>query len=54
MPIHRGYEKGKAFYQWGSGKKYYYTPNDKRSRDNAYNLALKQSIAARAHGWRGK
>jgi hypothetical protein len=35
------------------GAKYYYKTGDKKSREMAYKKALKQSIAARAHGWKG-
>lgn len=55
MPIHRGREGNKSYYQWGNhGAKYYYTPGNSRSRDLAYQKAEAQSRAARARGWRGK
>lgn len=43
------------FCRWGSsGKKYYYNPNDKASRERARKKANKQGAAARASGWTGK
>lgn len=62
MPIHSGQATDKKminlgktrYYQWGkSGKKYYYNPKLKRSKDYAYKKALKQSIAIRANGYKG-
>lgn len=55
MPIHRGVERGKGFYQWGkSGKKYFYTISDKKSREAAYKKALKQARAIYASGYVSK
>jgi hypothetical protein len=55
MPVIRGIEKGKPYYRWGGhGKKYFYTPNNERSRKLAQDKAKKQGIAAHANGWRGK
>jgi len=49
MPVHRGNENGKLYYQYGThGKKYYYKRGDKISRDLARNLALKQQKAVHA------
>jgi hypothetical protein len=45
MPVH----KGKDYYQWGqSGKKYYYIPNNKKSRELAKAKATKQGKAIKA------
>lgn len=54
MPVHRGVESGKPYYQWGNhGKKYFYTANSIRSRNAAKAKAELQGRAARANGWRG-
>lgn len=55
MPIHQGYEqhngKRMGYYQWGSQKKYYYTPGNERSRKAAKTRAEKQAEAIRASGY---
>lgn len=51
MPIHRGKDKNGCYYQWGHRTKYYYTCNNKRSRENAKKKATKQMIAIYASGW---
>ena len=44
MPIKRGIEKGKTYYQYGaSGKKHFYITGDKTSRDKARANAMKES-----------
>jgi hypothetical protein len=54
MPVKRGQDKQGPYYQWGdSGKKYHYTPGDKRSRDRAKEQASKQGQAAHARGYGG-
>ena len=46
MPIHRSFDKYGPYYQWGTtNKKYYYTPNNYKSRMNALNKAKKQARA---------
>lgn len=58
MPVHRGYStqnnKRVGYFQWGRHKKYYYTLGNKASRQEAYDKAKKQGIAAHASGYRGK
>lgn len=52
MPVQRGRDSQGSFYRWGnSGKKYYYIPGSKRSRELAKQKALKQgrAIHARRH-----
>ena len=45
MPVHRG----QNYYQWGEhGKKYYYTPGDKESREEAKAKAELQGRAIKA------
>jgi len=58
VPIKQGYTtksgERKGYYQWGdSGKKYYYTPGNDRSRKRARARARKQQAAARASGYDG-
>lgn len=54
MPIRRGKDINGLFYIWGNhGKRYYYVAGDSRSRERAYNRALKQSHAAYARGYQG-
>jgi hypothetical protein len=49
MPIKRGTDSKGPFFRYGlSGKKYYYTPGDKESRDKARNKAGKQAQAIKA------
>lgn len=53
MPTHRGVDSKGPYFQWGNhGKKYYYVPNNKRSRELARSKAHKQGIAVRMTGWR--
>ena len=55
MPIMRGNDTNGSFMRWGEhGKRYYYKPNDKKSRDRAKEKAKKQGIAIHASGWKGK
>jgi hypothetical protein len=42
MPVHRGKDKNGSYYQWGSQKRYYYTPNDPVSRKSAKAKAHRQ------------
>lgn len=56
MAVFRGKDTKGSFYQWGKdapGKKkwtkYYYTPNDKKSRMAAKHKATKQGLAAYGH-----
>jgi len=58
MPIKQGYttKNGKrmGYYQWGDGKKYYYTPGNDASRRAAKSKARKQQQAAYANGYAGR
>ena len=46
MPIYRGVNSKGPYYQWGkTGAKYYYIPNNSRSRLNAKKKAIKQMVA---------
>jgi hypothetical protein len=46
MPINRRQDKNGPFYQYGdTGHKYYYIPNNKRSREIAYEKCRKQGQA---------
>jgi hypothetical protein len=55
MPVRNGRDSNGPFYRWGnSGKKYYYKPNNEKSRDMAKEKAKKQGIAIHASGWKGK
>lgn len=53
MPVKCGKTDSKGTYcQWGdSGKKYYYTPGDKSSREKARKKAAAQGVAAYASGY---
>lgn len=54
MPVRRGQDSKGPYYQWGnSGKKYYYKPGDKESRNRAKSMAEKQGKAAYASGYKG-
>lgn len=57
MPVHQGYQmvngKRKGYYQWGTQKKYYYIPGDKKGRENARKKAELQGRAIRASGYKG-
>ena len=54
MPIHTGQDKIGKFYQWGkTGKKYYFKPEDKQSKQRALNKAKKQQTAIYSSGWKG-
>jgi len=44
---------GKYYCQWGSGKKYYYNPNDEASKEAARKKANEQGRAAHAGGYEG-
>ena len=44
---------GKYYCQWGSGKKYYYNPNDEASKEAARKKANEQGQAAHAGGYEG-
>jgi len=49
MPVMLGSDKLGSFARWGNrGKKYYYIPNNKISRERAQALALKQGRAIKA------
>lgn len=52
MPIHRGIDKNGTYYQWGTQKKYYYEPGNKKSRNIAYRKALKQAQAIYSSGYK--
>lgn len=54
MPIHRGIEKGKPFYQWGNRTKYFYISGNKISRENAKKRAALQARAIYASGYKSK
>ena len=55
MPVAYGKDVNGVYMRWGrSGKKYYYTPNNKKSRDKAKEKAKKQGIAIHASGWKGR
>lgn len=55
MPIIRAKDSIGCYFRWGGrGKRYYYTPNDKESRNNAKNKAIKQMRAAYFSGYKGK
>ena len=50
MPIKRGLENGKYYYQYGeSGKKYFYITGNKTSRDKAKLKAIKQMQAIKVN-----
>lgn len=55
MPTKCGQKDSKGYFcRWGSsGKKYYYNPNDKSSRERARKKADKQGAAAHASGYTG-
>ena len=55
MPTKCGQKDSKGYFcRWGNhGKKYYYNPNDKASRERARKKADKQGAAAHASGYRG-
>lgn len=54
MPIKRGTDSKGTYYQWGSQKKYYYTPGNERSRKLAHAKAEKQARAIYSTGYRPK
>jgi len=55
MPIKRGQENGKYYYQYGeSGKKYFYITNNNRSRRIARGKAKKQQTASHVNQAGGK
>lgn len=57
MPIKQGYEQHNGermgYYQWGNGKKYYYTPGNEMGRKRAKTKAEQQRAAAYASGYNG-
>ena len=53
MPVRRGKDSHGSFYQWGSQKRYYYTPGDARSRSIAKGKATRQGEAIHIAGYRG-
>jgi len=49
MPVRRGKDSKGAYYRWGNkGKKYHYTPGNKRSRATAKSKAKRQGRAIKA------
>ena len=54
MPVKNGKDSKGNYYQWGSGKKYYYTAGNKSSRERAKRNAGKQGEAAYANGYKGR
>lgn len=54
MPVKNGRDSLGPYYQWGTQKKYYYKPNDDKSRNRAKEKATKQGIAIHASGWKGR
>jgi hypothetical protein len=52
MPIKEHSSNGKYYYQYGdNGTKYYFKKNNDKSREHAYDKALKQSQAIHANAW---
>lgn len=52
MPVQRNKDSIGCFYRWGNhGKKYYYIPNNKKSRMIAKNKASKQGKAIKAQNF---
>ena len=50
MPVERKADTRGSYYRWGqSGAKYYYTPNNKQSRENAKQSAMRQGRAVHAY-----
>lgn len=55
MPIRQGNDIKGVYYKWGNrGKKYYYLPNNLKSRNEAWRRAHAQGVAIYASGWQGK
>lgn len=52
MPIKRGKDSIGPYYQWGNAKKYYYIPNNRVSRENAYDKARRQAVAIYSSGYK--
>ena len=53
MPVKLGKDSKGNFAKWGdSGSKYYYTPNNKDSRENAKKKAGRQGKAIIASGYK--
>lgn len=49
MPVERGRDSNGPYYRWGEhGKKYYYEPNNERSRKIAEEKAARQGRAIKA------
>jgi len=53
MPTQRGQDSKGPYYQWGSGKKYYYEAGNEESRKRAKEKADRQGRAVRSSGYRG-
>jgi hypothetical protein len=50
MPVNNGRDILGPWYRWGmKNKKYYYTPGDPISRNEAHNAAIQQGRAIRAN-----
>lgn len=54
MPVKRKQDDKGLYYQWGSGKKYYYPAGDSIKRERARKRAEAQGRAAYASGYAGK
>lgn len=52
MPIRSGRDSLGYYYQWGNLKKYYYMPRNIRSRNIAYQSALRQAQAVYSSGYK--
>lgn len=54
MPVTKHTDSKGSYYIWGThGKKYYYIPNNKASRELAKQKAYKQAKAAFSNGYKG-
>ena len=45
MPIHLGRDVLGSYYRYGKQKKYYFIPDNERSKENAYIKCVKQARA---------
>lgn len=54
MPVTTGKDSKGCFARWGTGKKYYYTCGNQRSREQAKEKAGKQGQAVRVSGFKGR
>ena len=56
MPVrvHQNSKSGRAYCQWGNGKKYFFTPGNTISYLSALSKARAQGRAAFANGYTGK